>query len=338
MIEIGKLCAIPYYYEPGHVIKDTDAIAWYAIPVVMETEKKHEIIVEECDDNKEPVGRYHATDKRTTIPIGKLKLNSVKHRKEILARVATNKHRIYARLISRTKMLSACDYIPGQERRIYVQRICRKKKTGEYGYNPYKKSFVDNYDHKYKATDPIKNFVNQFLGEKAQKFKSKSALVLDFVGDNPLHPGALVTTKILQKHGVSHIDVPNNNINYETAENATSFIDANVWPMKCNEFLEKNESARYDIMFLDFCGQLRTNKTDIQLALDRIYTGEQNQGAIFAITLFVSRTKDEKKEHCEKFIQDEFEKRDFLYEPLRECIPNGHVCTWFWLLREKTKF
>ena len=293
----------------------------------METEKKHEIIVEECDDNRKPTGYFYAIDKRTAIPIGKLKSNSVKLRKAIYT--ASMDPRLYARRISRKTMREEYDYIPD-----------KKPVADKYESNStehIKNSIADNYDHKYKATDPIKNFVNQFLGEKAQKFKSKSALVLDFVGDNPLHPGALATTKILQKHGVSHIDVPNDKINYETAENATSFIDANVWPMKCNEFLEKNESARYDIMFLDFCGQLRTNKTDIQLALDRIYTGEQNQGAIFAITLFVSRTKDEKKEHCEKFIQDEFEKRDFLYEPLRDCIPNGHVCTWFWLLREKTK-
>jgi hypothetical protein len=294
MSEIGEIYAFPYYSASGIVTEDPSGpLVWYGI-VVSVTDNAHEIIVNVCNNDKQPTGKYYMIDARIAV--------SVDADVEVIrtARLRTPK---VSKRVGRNALFD----------------------------------YDNTYDHEYKAVDPIKNAVNKYLGELALKFKCKTALVLDFVGNDPLHNGSLATTKVLKENGVRHINVPNNAIDREMAARAASVVGVNVWPMKCNEFLMRPSDDKYSIMFLDFCGQLCTNKEDIQLALDRVYTGKRNRGAVFAVTLYVYRTRDQKKEHCEQFIQNEFEKRDLLYEPLCDGVQNGGVCTWFWILRKKTK-
>lgn len=300
-LTVGKIYAFPYYCDAGDDPKGP--LAWFGMAVLNIDAESGEVVVQVCDEGVELTNHYYVTDAQIAV-------DYVEYVKD-------------ADAIRRARVNSAR----------HSRKISKKSLIEDYNYTPKSTAVKDTYDYKNKTEDPIKNRVNSYLGEVAYNLGCKRALVLDYVNCDITNPGVLTTSKMLHRQNIYNIDVPNVAIDGETARFVTDLTEINVHAMKCSEFLREHPSKKYDMMFLDFCGQLTTNKSDIVLALDRIDT----KCTLFAVTLYIWRTHDEKKEACERFIVNEFEKRGLSYESLTDGVLNGGVCTWMWILRKNVK-
>ena len=170
------------------------------------------------------------------------------------------------------------------------------------------------------SREKTKNEMNDVFAELCDANESRNALVLD-------DPATFRSSLRISKTCVTSIIVPNDEISSSEPRIMRS-CTVNIFAKKLCALLYENPDLFVDAMLLDFCGQFKTCRNDIKVAIRRLNT--DGFCAPFAITLCYTRGGDSPETILSE-TSDMFAEAGLVSDLKHTIIENGMV-TYIWTL------